>query len=134
MYPPLEVSPSVSFLAAPVLHLGQRVGSVFLAEKEGGREFTQEDEETLVMFAAQVALAIANARRHREERRARAGLETLIDTSPVGVVVLDAVTGAPTSFNRETMRIGTACGVPASRRWTCWRRSPSGGPTGGSSR
>ena len=105
MEPPLEVSPRVSFLAAPVLHLGQRVGSVFLAEKEGEREFTQEDEDTLVMFAAQAAMAIANARRYREERRARAGLETLIDTSPVGVVVFDATTGAPASFNREAMRI-----------------------------
>ncbi|MXZ90087.1 MAG: response regulator [Chloroflexi bacterium] len=103
--PPLAVSPRVSFLAAPVLHLGERVGSVFLAEKEGGREFTLEDEETLVMFAAQAAMAIANARRHREEQRARTGLETLIDTSPVGVAVFDARTGAPASFNREATRI-----------------------------
>ena len=105
MAPPLAVGPRVSFLAAPVLHLGQRVGSVFLAEKEDGQEFTPEDEETLSLFAAQAALAIANARRHREERRARAGLETLIETSPVGVAVLDAGTGLPVSFNREAMRI-----------------------------
>ena len=105
MAPPLAVSPRVSFLAAPVLHLGQRVGSVFLAEKEGEEEFTLEDEETLALFAAQAALAIANARRHREERRARVGLETLIDTSPVGVAVFDASTGLPVSFNREAMRI-----------------------------
>ena len=105
MRPPLAVSPRVSFLAAPVLHLGQRVGSVFLAEKEGDREFTQEDEDTLVMFASQAAMAIANARRHREERRARADLETLLDTSPIGVVVLDALTGAPKSLNREARRI-----------------------------
>ena len=105
MAPPLAVSPRVSFLAAPVLHLGQRVGSVFLAEKEDGQEFTLEDEETLALFAAQAALAIANARRHREERRARAGLETLIETSPVGVAVFDASTGFPVSFNREAMRI-----------------------------
>ncbi len=50
-------------------------------------------------------MAIANARRHREERRARADLETLIDTSPVGVAVFDATTGAPVSFNREARRI-----------------------------
>ena len=37
------------------------------------------------MFASQAALVIANARRHREERRAKADLETLINTSPVGV-------------------------------------------------
>ena len=105
MAPPLAVSPTVPFLAAPVLHLGQRVGSVFLAEKEDGQEFTLEDEETLALFAAQAALAIANAHRYREERRARADLETLVDTSPVGVAVLDAATGVPRSFNREALRI-----------------------------
>ena len=105
MLPPVAVSPAVSFLAAPVLHLGQRVGSVFLAEKEGGREFTDEDEETLALFATHAAMAIANARRYREERRAKTDLETLIDTSPVGVAVFDAATGAPVSFNREALRL-----------------------------
>ena len=103
--PPVEVSPQLSFLSAPVLHRGERVGSIYLAEKERGQQFTQEDEETLVLFASQAAMAIANADRHREERRARVDLETLIDTSPVGVAVFDGVTGAPKSFNREVRRI-----------------------------
>ena len=102
---PLALSETVSFMATPILHQGERVGSIFLAEKEGAQEFTQEDEETLVLFASQAAMAIANARRHREERRARADLETLMDTSPVGVAVLDAATGAPKYFNREVGRI-----------------------------
>ena len=112
MRPPLAVSPKISFLAAPLLHLGQRVGSVFLAEKEGGQEFSQEDEETLVLFATHAAMAIANARRYREERRAKADLETLIDTSPVGVVVFDALTGVPKSFNREARRIADSLRDP----------------------
>ena len=112
MRPPLAVSPKISFLAAPLLHLGQRVGSVFLAEKEGGQEFSQEDEETLVLFATHAAMAIANARRYREERRAKADLETLIDTSPVGVVVIDALTGVPKSFNREARRIADSLRDP----------------------
>ena len=103
--PPLALGPVVSFLAAPVLHWGQRVGDLYVAEKEGGEEFTPEDEETLVMFASQAAMVIANARRHREEQRARKDLETLVNTSPVGVVVFDARTGAPLSFNREALRI-----------------------------
>ena len=45
--PPLPVGPVVSFLAAPVLHRGERVGNLYVAEKEGVREFTREDEETL---------------------------------------------------------------------------------------
>jgi signal transduction histidine kinase/DNA-binding response OmpR family regulator len=105
LIPPVAVSEQVSFMATPVQHGGERVGSIFLAEKERGQEFTREDEETLAAFASQAAMAIANARRHRDEQRARADLETLIDTSPVGVVVFDAATGAPKSFNREARRI-----------------------------
>ncbi len=99
---PVEV---FRFMAAPMFHRGARVGHVFVGDREDGEEFTREDEEILVMFAAQAALVIANASTHREERRARAGLETLIDTSPVGVVVFDVRTGAPASFNREARRI-----------------------------
>ncbi len=94
-----------AFMAAPILYQGARSGNLYVGSDEPGREFSQEDLETLVMFASQAALVIANARRHREEQRARAGLETLIDTSPVGVVVLDAQTGASVSFNREAARI-----------------------------
>ena len=105
LHPPVEVGVVVSFLASPVFHQGERVGNVYLAEKEGGEEFTRQDEETLVMFASQAAMVIANARRYRDEQRARADLETLVNTSPVGVVVFDARTGLPVSFNRETSRI-----------------------------
>ena len=105
LLPPMDVSEKVSFLAFPVLHRRERVGSIYLAEKEGGREFTREDEETLALFASQAAMAISNARQHREERRARADLETLIDTSPVGVVVFDATTGNPKSLNQEAQRM-----------------------------
>ena len=102
---PLPAEPESPFLASQMLHGSERVGNIFLAGRGDGREFSPEDEQTLVMFAAQAALVIANARTHREERRARADLETLIDTSPVGVVVFDALTGAPKSFNREARRI-----------------------------
>ena len=99
---PVEV---FRFMSAPMFHRGDRVGHVFVGDKEDGEEFTQADEETLVMFASQAALVIANAHAYREERRARADLETLVNTSPVGVVVFDARTGAPASINRETLRI-----------------------------
>ena len=103
--PPMPVGSTLPFLAAPVLHRGERVGNIFLAEEERGQEFTKEDEETLLMFASQAAMVIANARRYRDEQRAKNDLETLINTSPVGVAVFDARTGAPVSFNREAARI-----------------------------
>ncbi len=89
----------------PMRHRGVPVGAFFLAEKEGGHKFTSEDEGVLVLFGSQAATAIANARTYRDERRARADLETLIEISPVGVVVFDARTGNPVSFNREARRI-----------------------------
>ena len=101
--PPL--GPVGSFLGAPIRLRGVRAGNLYLSDKEGGGEFTPDDEETLAMFASQAAMAIANARRHREEQRARAGLETLIDTTPVGVVVFDAGPGVPVSLNREARRL-----------------------------
>ena len=94
-----------AYLGVPIRHRGENVGNIYLAKSELGQEFTREDEETLVMFASQAALVIGNARRYRDEQRARADLETLINTSPVGVVVFDAQTGGLVSFNRETRRI-----------------------------
>ena len=82
-------------------HLGVHVGNFYLVEKAGGEAFTDEDEELLVLFAAQAATAIA----YRAGRRARADLEALIETSPVGVVVFEARTGALVSLNREAARI-----------------------------
>ena len=90
---------------ATLRHRDVNVGHFFLAEKEGGLEFSSADEEILMLFASQAATAIANARTHRDERRARADLEALVEISPVGVVVFDGGTGRPVSFNRESRRI-----------------------------
>ena len=101
--PPMPVSSSLTFLGVPIRHAGEQVGAIYVGEKEA--EFSLEDEETLVMFAAQAALVIANARRYREQERARTDLETLVNTSPVGVLVFDAMTGTPVLVNREARRI-----------------------------
>ena len=98
-------TPTSAFLTVPIVHLGDYVGDINLAKRDPGEEFSDEDEETLVIFASQAALAIVNARQRRDERRARADLETLINTAPVGVVVFDASSGAPVSFNQEATRI-----------------------------
>ena len=95
--------PAGAFQATPMRHGEAYVGGFFLGGREGG--FTEADEETLVLFAQQAAAAIVNARAHRAERRARANLEVLVETCPVGVVVLDAASGAPLTFNREARRI-----------------------------
>ena len=89
----------------PMRHRGVQVGNFFLGGKEGAPDFTAADGEMLMLFASQAAAAIVNARAHEKERRARADLEALIETTPVGVLVMDARTGRPVSSNREADRI-----------------------------
>ena len=108
--PPL--GPVGAFLMVPIRHLGRRVGNIYLAGPAGDARFSAEDEGTLMLFAAQAALAIANAQRYRAEQQARADLETLIDTSPVGVVVFDAASGRVASINREALRIVAGLRTP----------------------
>ena len=107
-----ERLPWGTFQGTPMRHQGVHVGNFYLVDKEGGQEFTGEDEEVLVLFAAQAAAAIANARTYRAERQARADLEALVETSPVGVVVFDARTGALVSLNREATRIVDSLRMP----------------------
>ncbi len=111
--PSMPINTPFPFLAAPIHSQGEIVGHFFLSDKENGTGyFTSDDEETLVMFASQAALAIANAKRFQNEQMARARLETLIDTSPFGVVVLDAQSGVLVSYNREAARIVKALQPP----------------------
>ena len=107
-----DLIPNTTFQGTPMRHRGVHVGNFFLGDKEGGQEFSSEDEEVLLLFAAQAAAAIANARTHQDEQRARADLEALIETSPVGVVVFDAKTGALMSINQETRRIVEGLRMP----------------------
>ena len=97
--------PTRTMQGAPMRHRGEHVGTFFVGDKADGEAFTAEDEEILVLFASQAAAAIANARTHREVERARADLEALVETSPVGVVVLEAGSGRVASVNREARRI-----------------------------
>ena len=94
-----------TFLGTTIRQRRESLGNIYLTEKEGGREFTLEDEESLTMFASYAAMAISNARRYGEEHRLRVDLEALVDTSPVGVIIFDAKTMEVVSLNRETRRI-----------------------------
>ena len=111
--PELPLSAPVGpLLLAPIQHVGELVGTIFLSRDRTGREFDREDEEILTTFASQAALVIANARRFHDEQRARLDLETLIDTSPVGVMVFDGLSGQVVSANREARRIAAEMESP----------------------
>ncbi|MEU8157537.1 GAF domain-containing protein [Micromonospora sp. NPDC048986] len=69
---PANHPPMHSFLGVPVLIRDQIFGNLYLAEKQGGAEFTEDDEEIVVALAAAAGVAIENARlyalAHRRER------------------------------------------------------------------
>jgi two-component system, NarL family, sensor histidine kinase DevS len=69
--------PMHSFLGLPVTLRGVGYGNLYLTEKEGGADFTSEDEDTVVLLAAQAAVAIENARLYEAATRWSSQLESL---------------------------------------------------------
>lgn len=54
--------PMKTLLGIPLLYKGEILGDIYLADKENGDPFDASDEELLVLFGAQAAAALANAR------------------------------------------------------------------------
>ncbi|MER7165899.1 GAF domain-containing sensor histidine kinase [Micromonospora sp. NPDC000207] len=69
---PANHPPMHSFLGVPVRIRDQAFGNLYLADKQGAAEFTEDDEEIVVALAAAAGVAIENARlyalAHRRER------------------------------------------------------------------
>ncbi|MFJ5617343.1 GAF domain-containing protein [Micromonospora sp. NPDC093243] len=69
---PANHPPMHSFLGVPVRIRERIFGNLYLAEKQDGAEFTEDDEEIVVALAAAAGVAIENARlyalAHRRER------------------------------------------------------------------
>ena len=61
----------------PIVLRGVAYGNLYLTEKEGGAEFSAEDEELTQLLAAQAAVAIENARLYESSTRWLRQLETL---------------------------------------------------------
>lgn len=71
-----------SFLGVPIVGKGQIRGSLYLTEKIGAQEFSEEDEWLVTRLAAHAAIAIENAQLHAEvgrlavlEERQRIGMD-----------------------------------------------------------
>jgi PAS domain S-box-containing protein len=104
----------------------ENLGTLYLTEKTGQQEFTPEDEHLLLLFASQAALSILNAHRFEQEQLARAEAErafddrtiaeaereqerqrlrSMVEASPVGVLVINAGERQIELANREAVRI-----------------------------
>jgi two-component system, NarL family, sensor histidine kinase DevS len=71
--------PMRSFLGVPILLRGVAYGNLYLTEKAGGEEFTDEDQEVVQLLGAQAAVAIENARLYESTSRWLAQLESLTE-------------------------------------------------------
>src|SRR5215204_7249600 len=61
--------PMKSFLGVPIVLRGVAYGNLYLTEKLGGQDFTDEDSELSQLLAAQAAVAIENARLYENSTR-----------------------------------------------------------------
>jgi signal transduction histidine kinase len=66
-----------SFLGVPIVYKGRVLGNIYLANKIGAEEFSEDDESLLSIFAAQSAIAIENARLFENESRRSTQLDVL---------------------------------------------------------
>jgi signal transduction histidine kinase len=69
--------PMSSFLGVPILLRGVAYGNLYLTEKEGGEDFTDEDTELVTLLAGQAAVAIENARLYEASTRWSRQLQSL---------------------------------------------------------
>ena len=75
-FPPMHPAMK-SFLGVPIVFKDRVLGDLYLANKIGAPEFTQEDETLVTLFAAQAAVAMENARLFEKEARRAAQLDGL---------------------------------------------------------
>jgi signal transduction histidine kinase len=70
--------PMRTFLGVPIAIRGEAYGNLYLTDKEGGEEFTEADEQLVIVLSEWAAVAIDNARLYERVERRRADLERAV--------------------------------------------------------
>jgi two-component system, NarL family, sensor histidine kinase DevS len=87
--------PMNTFLGVPILIDGRPYGNLYLTEKQGGGEFTEEDEQSAMVLAELAAVAIDHASRYTGASERRDELERTVAT-------LEATTQISRAIGAET--------------------------------
>jgi PAS domain S-box-containing protein len=83
-------TPSLSYLGVPILVGSRAIGAISVQSIEEEGRFGEADARLLATIAANVGVAIQNARLFSEIDRQKQYLEMLVEVSPAAVVVMDA--------------------------------------------
>jgi len=81
--------PMRTFLGVPILLRGVAYGNLYLTEKEGGDDFTDDDAEIVSLLAAQAAVAVENARLYESATEWSRQLESLNEIGAALVTELE---------------------------------------------
>jgi signal transduction histidine kinase len=97
--------PMRSFLGVPIMLRGTAYGNLYLTEKEGGGGFTAEDQDLVMLLAAQAAVAVENARLYESATRWSRQLESLneIGYALIGELELDKLLTLVATSLRELL-------------------------------
>jgi signal transduction histidine kinase len=90
---PVGHPPMSSFLGVPIVIRGEPFGNLYLTEKQGGTEFTEEDEEAAVLLADFAGVAIDHASRFTSSELQRAQLQRTVDALDATLQIARAVGG-----------------------------------------
>jgi signal transduction histidine kinase len=91
-----------SFLGTPILIRGEAWGNLYLAEKEGGGDFDEADEEAITVLADWAAIAVENARLYEGLARRLDEVERQRDQAERSAQALSVMTDIARSVGGET--------------------------------
>jgi signal transduction histidine kinase len=103
---PAHHPPMTTFLGVPILLRGVAYGNLYLTEKAGGGDFSDEDEELTQLLAAQAAVAIENTRLYETSTRWLRHLESMneIGDALAGELELEPLLGLVARRLRNLIR------------------------------
>lgn len=89
---PTNHPPIKSFVAVPIHHKGLPVGNLYVANKQGADEFTQEDEQAIEVLAAHAGAIIHQSHLRDELDLERRRFQTIVKYAPHGVMFIETST------------------------------------------
>lgn len=95
-----------SLLGVPVRYGDQTLGNLYLGNKIGAPEFTEEDQRAVEVITTYVAIALQQTYLRAAVESQQARLETILESAPHGILFIDARTGRMIANPRATQLLG----------------------------